>query len=178
MWQTRSHLINGSRWRGGSFWPDARRDAGRVPASPVSLPSAISHLRCPNFCFLLSQFLLFPVPSFAASVPFLPIRSVAVTFDLGLHAAAGICGLASDVSAGTVVSRVVGVCGLLGQFSSVVEQRFCKPSVVGSIPTTGSSPPSHARRTRPGSLLDSRSISAALSTSSVSMRAPSTSRKS
>ncbi len=25
-----------------------------------------------------------------------------------------------------------------GQFSSVVEQRFCKPSVVGSIPTTGS----------------------------------------
>ena len=24
------------------------------------------------------------------------------------------------------------------QFSSVVEQRFCKPSVVGSIPTTGS----------------------------------------
>ena len=27
------------------------------------------------------------------------------------------------------------------QFSSVVEQRFCKPSVVGSIPTTGSSFP-------------------------------------
>src|SRR5262249_28321054 len=26
------------------------------------------------------------------------------------------------------------------QFSSVVEQRFCKPSVVGSNPTTGSSP--------------------------------------
>ena len=26
-----------------------------------------------------------------------------------------------------------------GQFSSVVEQRFCKPSVVGSSPTTGSS---------------------------------------
>ena len=25
-----------------------------------------------------------------------------------------------------------------GQFSSAVEQRFCKPSVVGSIPTTGS----------------------------------------
>ena len=25
-----------------------------------------------------------------------------------------------------------------GQFSSVVEQRFCKPSVVGSSPTTGS----------------------------------------
>ena len=25
-----------------------------------------------------------------------------------------------------------------GQFSSVVEQRFCKPSVVGSNPTTGS----------------------------------------
>jgi hypothetical protein len=24
------------------------------------------------------------------------------------------------------------------QFSSVVEQRFCKPSVVGSNPTTGS----------------------------------------
>ncbi len=24
------------------------------------------------------------------------------------------------------------------QFSSAVEQRFCKPSVVGSIPTTGS----------------------------------------
>src|SRR5207247_6464603 len=27
----------------------------------------------------------------------------------------------------------------LSQFSSVVEQRFCKPSVVGSNPTTGSS---------------------------------------
>src|SRR5881394_1429728 len=26
----------------------------------------------------------------------------------------------------------------LSQFSSVVEQRFCKPSVVGSSPTTGS----------------------------------------
>src|SRR5437899_5629063 len=27
-----------------------------------------------------------------------------------------------------------------GQFSSVVEQRFCKPSVLGSNPRTGSSP--------------------------------------
>ena len=32
----------------------------------------------------------------------------------------------------------LGVQGSLGrQFSSVVEQRFCKPSVVGSNPTTG-----------------------------------------
>ena len=36
-----------------------------------------------------------------------------------------------------------GVRGLVhgrgaGQLSSVVEQRFCKPSVVGSIPTAGS----------------------------------------
>src|SRR6266566_2376012 len=29
-------------------------------------------------------------------------------------------------------------CGVFSQFSSVVEQRFCKPSVVGSNPTTGS----------------------------------------
>lgn len=37
----------------------------------------------------------------------------------------------------------------LGQFSSVVEQRFCKPSVVGSNPTTGSSsPPKDLQRIR------------------------------
>ena len=36
---------------------------------------------------------------------------------------------------------VIGLCAQpsdSGQFSSVVEQRFCKPSVVGSSPTTGS----------------------------------------
>ena len=33
--------------------------------------------------------------------------------------------------------------GWPGQFSSVVEQRFCKPSVVGSNPTTGSTPLRH-----------------------------------
>jgi len=27
----RSHLINGSRWRGQRFWLATRRDAGRIP---------------------------------------------------------------------------------------------------------------------------------------------------
>jgi hypothetical protein len=29
----RSHLIKRRRWRGERFWPDARRDAGRIPAA-------------------------------------------------------------------------------------------------------------------------------------------------
>ena len=31
--KVRSHLINGSRWRGQRFWLATRRDAGRIPAA-------------------------------------------------------------------------------------------------------------------------------------------------
>src|SRR5579872_7185274 len=45
----------------------------------------------------------------------------------------------------------------LSQFSSVVEQRFCKPSVVGSTPTTGSINPLPPRKGLPSASI-SRSV--------------------
>src|SRR5580765_3364434 len=77
--KSRRHLINRSRWRGAGFWPDARRDAGRIPAAGCARGTT-TH----------------PAKRAAALVYFFPIWPVEVHNTKSLHAAAVICEMASN----------------------------------------------------------------------------------
>src|SRR5580765_7033582 len=77
--KSRRHLIVRSRWRGAGLWPDARRDAGRIPEAGCARGTTTQ-----------------PAKRAAALVYFFPIWPVEIRGTKSLHAAAGICEMASS----------------------------------------------------------------------------------